>query len=92
MAVNGRPVTARQAGDETLIPLPGGADPNAPVEVSLRLGKPALDKRHASLVLPTVFAPVLKTQWNVKAGREPCAHTERWNRRANDSNRLAQRL
>ncbi len=67
VSVNGRPVTARQAGNETLIPLPGGADPNTPVEVSLRLGKPALDKRHASLVLPKVFAPVLKTQWNVKA-------------------------
>ncbi len=67
VSVNGRPVTARRAGDETLIPLPGGADPNEPIEVSLRLGKPALNKRHASLVLPTVFAPVLKTQWNVQA-------------------------
>ena len=67
VSVNGRPVTARQAGDETLIPLPGGADPNVPIEVSLRLGKPASDKRHASLKLPTVFAPVLKTQWNLQA-------------------------
>ena len=67
VSVNGRPVTARQAGEETLIPLPGGADPNVPIEVSLRLGKPASDKRHASLKLPTVFAPVLKTQWNLQA-------------------------
>ena len=67
VSVNGRPVTARQAGDETLIPLPGGADPNVPIEVSLRLGKPASDRRRASLKLPIVFAPVLKTQWNVKA-------------------------
>jgi hypothetical protein len=66
VAVNGRPVTARQAGDATLIPLPGGADPNEPIEVSLRLGKPASDKNRASVVLPTVFAPVLKTQWNLK--------------------------
>ncbi len=66
VSVNGRPVTARQAGDDTLIPLPGGADPNAPIEVSLRLGKPAQAKGHASLKLPTVFAPVLKTQWNVQ--------------------------
>ncbi|MDX1925544.1 MAG: hypothetical protein SFV81_03440 [Pirellulaceae bacterium] len=66
VAVNGRPVTARKAGDATLIPLPSGADPNAPIEVSLRLGKPAQDKRQASLQLPTVFAPVLKTQWNLK--------------------------
>ena len=66
VSVNGRPVTARQAGDATLIPLPGGADPNEPIEVSLRLGKPASDKNKALVVLPTVFAPVLKTQWNLK--------------------------
>ncbi len=67
VSVNGQPVTARRAGDETLIPLPGGTDPNTPVEVSLRLGKPAQDKRSASLELPTVFSPVLKTQWTVNA-------------------------
>lgn len=67
VAVNGRPVTARQSGEEMLIPLPGGADPNAPIEVSLRLGKPAQAKSFASLQLPIVFAPVLKTQWNVHA-------------------------
>ena len=63
--VNGEPVTARQADDATLIPMPGGADPNVPVEVSLRLGKPAVDGEDPLLTLPTVFAPVLKTQWNV---------------------------
>ena len=67
VSVNGQPVTARRAGSETLIPLPGGTDPNTPVEVSLRLGKPAQDKRSVSLELPTVFSPVLKTQWNVRA-------------------------
>ncbi|MCC6509897.1 MAG: hypothetical protein IT423_12370, partial [Pirellulaceae bacterium] len=61
------PVTARQAGDDTLIPLPGGADPNVPIEVGLRLGKPAESKGQATLELPTVFAPVLKTQWNLQA-------------------------
>ncbi|MFO1066217.1 MAG: hypothetical protein U0892_20355 [Pirellulales bacterium] len=64
-SVNGRPVTARQAGDDTLIPLPGEADPNTSIEVSLRLGKPASDAGSAALELPTVFAPVLKTQWNI---------------------------
>ncbi len=67
VSVDGRPVSARQAGDETLIPLPGGADPNAAVEVSVRLGRPTSDRRRASIALPTVFAPVLKTQWNVTA-------------------------
>lgn len=65
VSVNGLPVTARQAGDATLIPLPGGADPNTPVEVRLRLGKTAVNETNAELALPIVFAPVLKTQWNI---------------------------
>ena len=63
--VNGRPVTARQTEDATLLPLPGGTDPNVPIEVKLRLGKPAVSESYPELALPTVFAPVLKTQWNV---------------------------
>ncbi len=65
VSVNGKPVTARQTDDATLIPLPGGTDPNIPIEVSLRLGKPAVDPSHPELMLPIVFAPVLKTLWNV---------------------------
>jgi len=65
VSVNGQPVTARQAGDATLIPLPGGTDPNVPVEVSLRLGKPTVDETKPQLALPVVYAPVLKTQWNI---------------------------
>ncbi|MEM9657414.1 MAG: hypothetical protein AAF961_03550, partial [Planctomycetota bacterium] len=70
-SVNGQPVTARQADDATLIPLPGDADPNTPVEVRLRLGKPSVDPSRPKLTLPIVDAPVLKTQWNV-AGDESC--------------------
>ncbi|MCL4202475.1 MAG: hypothetical protein KJ000_08260 [Pirellulaceae bacterium] len=65
VAVNGRTVTARQAEDATIIPLPGGTDPNIPVEVSLRLGKPAVVGASPQLALPVVFAPVLKTQWTI---------------------------
>ncbi len=65
VSVNGQPVTARQADDATLIPLPGGTDPNTPVEVSLRLGKPTVKGSRPELALPVVFAPVLKIQWNV---------------------------
>jgi hypothetical protein len=63
--VAGQPVTARQSEDATLIPLPGGIDPNVPVEVSLRLGKPTVDEADPVLMLPLVYAPVLKTQWSV---------------------------
>lgn len=65
VSVNGQPVTSRRAEDITLVPLPGGTDPNIPIEVSLRLGKPAVQGSHPELTLPLVFAPILKTQWNV---------------------------
>ena len=65
MSVNGQPVTARQAEDATLIPLPGGTDPNIPIEVRLRLGKPTVKGSQPKLTLPVVFAPVLKTQWDI---------------------------
>ena len=65
VTVAGRPVTARQANDATLIPLPGGADPNVPVEVRLRLGKPTISESQPVLTLPRVAAPVLKTVWDI---------------------------
>ena len=65
VSVNGQIVTARQADDATLIPLPGGTDPNIPIEVSVRLGKPTVDESAPELSLPVVYAPMLKTQWNV---------------------------
>ncbi|MEZ6133701.1 MAG: hypothetical protein R3C53_02205 [Pirellulaceae bacterium] len=70
VSVDGRPVTARQSDDALLIPLPGGIDPNLPVEVRLRMGKPTVDDRFTKLALPTVFAPVLKTQWNVSGDEQ----------------------
>jgi len=65
VSVNGESVTARQAEDATLIPLPGGTDPNIPIEVRLRLGKPTVKGSQPELTLPVVYAPILKTQWNV---------------------------
>ncbi len=69
VSVNGQPVTARQAEDVFLIPLPGGVDPNIPIEVRLRLGKPKVDEFHPELMLPIVYAPSLKTEWSI-AGDE----------------------
>ncbi|EMI21392.1 putative membrane protein [Rhodopirellula maiorica SM1] len=65
VSVNGQVATARQADDATLIPLPGGINPNIPIEVRLSLGKPTVDESDPELTLPIVFAPVLKTQWNI---------------------------
>ncbi|MFU7561451.1 hypothetical protein ACMFWY_22410 [Roseiconus sp. JC912] len=66
VSVNNEIVTARQAENATLIPLPGGTDPNVPVEVRLRLGKPSVDQQRPELALPIIDAPVLKTQWVVR--------------------------
>ncbi|TWT74208.1 threonine/serine exporter family protein [Allorhodopirellula solitaria] len=65
VSVDGTPVTARQADEFTLIPLPGGADPNVPVEVRLRLGKPSVSESTPELMLPSVDAPLLKVQWSI---------------------------
>jgi len=65
VTVGGKSVTARAAGDDTLIPLPGGADPNQVVEVQLRLGRPVVEGADPILTLPLVDAPVLKTEWKI---------------------------
>ena len=70
VSVNNQVVTARQAEDATLIPLPSGTDPNVPIEVRLRLGKPTVSESNPELMLPVVLAPVLKTQWNVSGDDE----------------------
>lgn len=65
VTVGGESVTARQSGDTTLIPLPGGTDPNVPVEVNLRIGRPAVEGTRPVAALPLVEAPVLKTEWTI---------------------------
>ncbi|MCB1062088.1 MAG: hypothetical protein KDN20_04085 [Verrucomicrobiae bacterium] len=65
VSVAGNAVNARQSEKATLIPLPGAVDPNTPVEVRLRLGRPAVDGKSPLLALPKVAAPVLKTEWRI---------------------------
>lgn len=64
--VAGNSVNARQADQFTLVPLPGGTDPNQPVEVRLRIGRPAIDGNRPLVSLPRVDAPVLKTEWHLE--------------------------
>lgn len=65
VSVGGNPVTARQTEEFTLIPLPASVDPNEPIQVSLRLGKPAVRESKPTVALPQVSAPILKTQWSI---------------------------
>jgi hypothetical protein len=69
VTVAGATVNARQDGAITRIPLPGSTDPDAAVEVRLRLGRAAAGSSGFTLALPRVEAPVLKTEWHL-AGEE----------------------
>lgn len=66
VTVAGQPVTARQSGNETLIPLPESVDSGLPIEVGLRLGKPTEGGTTAEVALPVVKAPILKTVWRLQ--------------------------
>lgn len=68
VSVDGKPVNARQTKEATLIPLPGG-DPNRPIPVTLRISKPAVNSEQPVLSLPVVFAPVLKTHWQINSDK-----------------------
>ena len=74
--VRGRTVAARQGqgdDDSLRIPLPGSADPNLPVEVRLRVGKPAGSSganRHPRLALPVLSVPTLKADWHIVGDKE----------------------
>ena len=66
VSVNGDAVNAREDGAATLVPLPAGADANETVEVKVRFGRSAVSPTHPKLELPSVAAPVLKTEWNIQ--------------------------
>ena len=64
--VNGVAVNARKDQNATLVPLPAGADANETVEVKVRYGQSAVNATHPELSLPTVEAPILKTEWKIQ--------------------------
>lgn len=68
VAVDGQTVNARRDGDATLIPLPGGSDPNVPMRINVVLAKPVVPGQGARpiLSLPKVEAPILKTEWRIQ--------------------------
>jgi hypothetical protein len=63
--VDGVNVTARLDGGETLIPLPAKADPNDPVEVTLRYGVAGESSSSPVLAAPVLAAPVVYGEWKV---------------------------
>lgn len=65
ISVNGEAVTARMSGGQSLIPLPGDADPNAVHEVRVRYGQEAGELRS-----PLLEIPVVSGGWDVLAGAD----------------------
>ena len=63
--VDGETVSAREDGRSKMIPLPAGVDANVPVEVKLRIAQATDKVKSASLSLPVMDAPVLKTEWKI---------------------------
>ena len=65
--VAGEATSVRADGEDTLIPLPTVADPNTPIEVTLRLGSEATSVKNPVLHAPRLAASTLVAQWHVSA-------------------------
>jgi hypothetical protein len=63
--VDGAAENARQDGADLLVPLPPKADPNEPVEISLRYGSQAARPSSPELSAPVLDAPVVLGEWLV---------------------------
>lgn len=64
---NGETITARADGDQYLLPLPAGDDPNNPVKVVVRYGGDPGEGGKVYLGAPTLAAPVVIAGWKVSA-------------------------
>ena len=64
---NGSTITARADGDEYLLPIPAGDDPNKPVKVVIRYGGVASEGSKVQLGAPTLTAPMIIAGWKISA-------------------------
>ncbi|BDS07872.1 hypothetical protein NT6N_29120 [Oceaniferula spumae] len=64
---NGTSLTARADGDQYLLPIPAGDDPNKPVKVVIRYGGAAGKGSEVQLGAPTLTAPMIIAGWKVSA-------------------------
>jgi hypothetical protein len=69
--VNGAPVVPVIDGKTNLIPLPQRADPNAVLQLELKLAARSTDPRRVTASLPVLKAPVMLAEWRLEpdAGR-----------------------
>jgi hypothetical protein len=64
--VNGAAVVPVTDGKANLIPLPQRGDPDALLDVQLKLAARATDPNRVAVTAPTLAAPVLLTEWRVE--------------------------
>lgn len=64
---DGQSVTARADGNQYLLPLPAGDDPNKPVKVDIRYGGINKTGSKVKLGAPSLTAPMIIASWQVSA-------------------------
>jgi hypothetical protein len=64
--INGTAAVPVQDGKASLIPLPQSSDPNAVLELDLKLAAQSSDPKHVRVAAPTAEAPVMLAQWKIE--------------------------
>src|SRR5208283_3709411 len=64
--INGAAVVPVQDGKDSLIPLPQSSDPNAVLELDVKLAAQSADPKHIRVAAPTAGAPVMLAEWKVE--------------------------
>jgi hypothetical protein len=64
--INGAAVVPVQDGKASLIPLPQSSDPNAVLELDLKLASQSPDPKRVRVAAPTADAPVMLAEWKLE--------------------------
>ncbi len=65
-SINGAPVVPVADGNSSLIPLPRGADPNAVLELDLKMAARSKEAGKVVVAAPIADAPVMLAQWKIE--------------------------
>jgi hypothetical protein len=65
-SINGAPTVPVEDGKASLIPLPQTADPNAVLELDLKLAAQSTDPKQVRITAPTTEAPVMLAEWKLE--------------------------
>ena len=65
VTINGAAATPVEDGGDQLIPLPMGPDPDAAMDVQMKLAANSTDPRNVTVAIPAIGAPVMLTEWKL---------------------------